>query len=76
VSLHYGYTGAERLGYALTLLGIVALITLWRAGPLRMPPTDDGGEQLTLFDQELDFWGDGEGGGNGEGVPLPQPGFF
>jgi hypothetical protein len=74
VSLHYGYTGAERLGYALTLLGIVALITLWRAGPLRMPPVDDRGEQLTLFDQELDFWGDGETGGNGDGVLLPQPG--
>ncbi|MBV9411210.1 MAG: hypothetical protein JO148_06415, partial [Acidimicrobiia bacterium] len=76
VSLHYGYTGADRLGYAMTLLGIVAIITLVRAGPMRMPPTDDRGEQLTLFDQELDFWSDGETGGNGEGVPLPEPGFF
>jgi len=73
VSLHYGYTTADRLGYALTLLGIVALIALVRAGPLNMPPGDDKGEQLTLFDQELDFWGNGETGGNGE-VLVPQPG--
>src|SRR5207248_10909421 len=32
VSLHYGYTGADRLGYALTLLGIVAVIALVRRG--------------------------------------------
>ena len=75
VSLHYGYTTADRLGYALTLLGIVALITLVRAGPMRMPPADDGGEQLSLFDQELDFWGNGEAGGDGEMlVPQPRPG--
>jgi hypothetical protein len=75
VSLHYGYTGADRLGYALTLLGIVAIITLLRAGAMRMPPADDRGEQLTLFDQELDFWGTREGGGNGEVlVPEPRPG--
>jgi hypothetical protein len=75
VSLHYGYTSVDRLGYALTLLGIVAIITFVRAGPMRMPPVDDRGEQLTLFDQELDFWGseDGDGGGNGE-VLVPQPG--
>jgi len=79
VSLHYGYTGADRLGYALTLLGIVAIVTLVRAGPMRMPPVDDDrGEQLTLFDQELDFWdGNGSGEGNGDGglfVPQPEPG--
>src|SRR4029077_985639 len=32
VALHYGYTGAERLGYALTLLGIVCVIALARKG--------------------------------------------
>jgi len=74
VSLHYGYTPADRLGYALTLLGIVALVTLARLGAMRMPPADDRGEQLTLFDQELDFWGS-EGGGNGETlVPQARPG--
>src|SRR5581483_11440299 len=40
VSLRYGYTGADRLGYATTLLVIVAIITLVRAGPMRMPPAD------------------------------------
>jgi len=75
VSLHYGYTPADRLGYALTLLGIVALVTLARLGAMRMPPADDRGEQLTLFDQELDFWGSEGGGGNGETlVPQARPG--
>jgi hypothetical protein len=74
VSLHYGYTPADRLGYALTLLGIVAVITLVRLGAMRMPPPTDDGEQLTLFDQELDFWGS-ETGGNGETlVPQARPG--
>jgi hypothetical protein len=75
VSLHYGYTGADRLGYALTLLGIVAVIALVRLGAMRMPPATDRGEQLTLFDEQLDFWADGEGGGNGEVlVPHARPG--
>ena len=74
VSLHYGYTPADRLGYALTLLGIVALITLARLGAMRMPPRTDKGEQLTLFDQELDMWGT-DPGGNGETlVPQTRPG--
>jgi len=74
VSLHYGYTPADRLGYALTLLGIVAVITLARLGAMRMPPRTDKGEQLTLFDQELDMWGT-EPGGNGETlVPQTRPG--
>jgi hypothetical protein len=71
VSLHYGYTPADRLGYAFTLLGIVAVVALVRLGAMRMPPPADEGEQLTLFDQELDFWGDGETGGNGETL-MPQ----
>jgi hypothetical protein len=75
VSLHYGYTGADRSGYALTLLGIVALIALIRLGAMRMPPASDRGEQLTLFDDQLDFWADGDGGGNGEAlVPQARPG--
>jgi hypothetical protein len=74
VSLHYGYTGADRLGYALSLLGIVALIALVRLGAMRMPPRSDRGEQLTLFDDQLDFWADGESGGNGEKlVPQARP---
>jgi hypothetical protein len=71
VSLHYGYTPADRLGYAFTLLGIVAVVALVRLGAMRMPPPTDEGEQLTLFDQELDFWGDGDTGGNGESL-MPQ----
>ncbi|TMK86891.1 MAG: hypothetical protein E6G57_11640 [Actinobacteria bacterium] len=75
VSLHYGYTGADRLGYALTLLGIVALIAIIRLGAMRMPPASDRGEQLTLFDDQLDFWADGDRGGNGEAlVPQARPG--
>jgi hypothetical protein len=71
VSLHYGYTGADRLGYALTLLGIVAMIALVRRGAQHMPPATTGGEQLRLFDDELDFWG--TEGGNGE-VLVQGPG--
>jgi hypothetical protein len=75
VSLHYGYTGSDRFGYALTLLGIVALIALIRLGAMRMPPADDRGEQLSLFDDQLDFWADGDIGGNGEAlVPQARPG--
>ncbi|MBV8304144.1 MAG: hypothetical protein JOZ04_08030, partial [Acidimicrobiia bacterium] len=89
VSLHYGYTPVDRLGYSFTLLGIVALIALVRLGAMPMPPSRDEGEQLTLFDQELDFWapgngpgtesrGNGEGAGNGEGGGngerlMPEP---
>jgi hypothetical protein len=76
VSLHYGYTGADRLGYALTLLGIVFLIALVRRGTMHMPPATDQGEQLRLFDDELDLWGSlGDGDGNGEVlVPEARPG--
>jgi hypothetical protein len=56
-------------------LGIVALIALIRLGAMRMPPADDRGEQLTLFDDQLDFWADGGSGGNGEAlVPQARPG--
>ncbi len=34
VSLHYGYSGVEIFSYALTLIGIVGLVYLWRAGPV------------------------------------------
>jgi hypothetical protein len=74
VSLHYGYTPPDRLGYALTLLGIVALVVLARLGVMRMPPATDEGEQLTLFDQELDFWGTGNGGNGETLVPQARPG--
>ncbi|MBV8161639.1 MAG: hypothetical protein JO265_12015, partial [Acidimicrobiia bacterium] len=76
VSLHYGYTTADRLGYALSLLGIVAAVALARLGAMRMPPGSDQGEQLSLFDTELALWG-ADDGGNGETFErqpeLPYP---
>ncbi len=37
VSLHYGYTWVEELGWLITLLGIVGVVLLWRAGPMAFP---------------------------------------
>jgi hypothetical protein len=77
VSLRYGYTGADRIGYALTLLGIVFLVALVRRGALHMPPADDHGEQLRLFDDQLDLWGTLDDDGHGDGevlVPDARPG--
>ncbi len=38
VELHYGYTKVEFLGYGVSLLGVVGLVWLWRAGAVTMPP--------------------------------------
>ncbi len=42
VRLHYGYTGLDLGSYALTVLGLLGLIALWRLGPVRFtdPPTE------------------------------------
>ncbi|WCO68516.1 hypothetical protein PO878_07215 [Iamia majanohamensis] len=37
VSLHYGRTSVDWAGYALTLLGLVGLVVLWRLGPVAVP---------------------------------------
>jgi hypothetical protein len=38
VELHYGYTGLDLASYAVTALGIVALVLLFRARPVRVKP--------------------------------------
>jgi hypothetical protein len=38
VSLHYGYTTVDYLGWFLTLLGVVGLVLLVRRRPLDLPP--------------------------------------
>lgn len=38
VSLHYGDTSVEYLGWIVTLLGLLGLVLLWRAGPMTFPP--------------------------------------
>ena len=38
VTLTYGTSWVEYLGYALTLLGLVLLVVLWRKGPVRYAP--------------------------------------
>ena len=40
VTLTYGTSWVEYLGYALTLLGLVLLVVLWRKGPVRYAPAD------------------------------------
>ncbi len=76
VSLHYGYTTVDYLGWFITLLGVVGLFFLVRRGPLDMPeprpwfparepvggPDDETGEEP------------GDGGGGGGGGPDPGSG--
>ena len=38
VALTYGWTGVDLASYGLSLLGLVALVLLWRAGPVAVPP--------------------------------------
>src|SRR5262249_26217709 len=38
VSLHYGNTPVDMLGWFVTLLGVGGLIVLWRAQPVVYPP--------------------------------------
>jgi hypothetical protein len=42
VTLTYGTSRIEYLGYALTLLGIVLVFVLWRKGPVRYAPITEG----------------------------------
>jgi hypothetical protein len=42
VTLTYGTSGIEYVGYALTLLGLVLLVVLWRKGPVRYDPVTEG----------------------------------
>jgi phosphomannomutase len=37
VTLHYGYTWVEELGWVIALLGLLGLVLLWRAGPILLP---------------------------------------
>jgi hypothetical protein len=56
VTLTYGTSRIEYLGYALTLLGIVLLFVLWRKGPVRYEPVTEG--PVVWRDGEL-RWHDG-----------------
>jgi hypothetical protein len=38
VTLTYGYTGIELGSYALSLLGLVGLVVMWRQGPVGLEP--------------------------------------
>lgn len=40
VSLHYGTTPVDVLGWVLTLLGIVGAVWLWRRGPMKFKPRE------------------------------------
>jgi uncharacterized membrane protein len=41
VELHYGYTGVDYLSWLLTILGIVGVVYLFRARPVRVPDPSD-----------------------------------
>jgi hypothetical protein len=37
VTLHYGYTPVDDFGWLLTIAGIIAVIVMWRMGPVIYP---------------------------------------
>ncbi len=65
VTLTYGTSWVEYLGYALTLLGLVLLVVLWRKGPVRYAPA--AAAPFMWEDGEL-HWHD-EPGPEATGVP-------
>jgi hypothetical protein len=68
VTLTYGTSWVEYLGYALTLLGLVLLVVLWRKGPVRY---ETAGGPVMWQDGEL-HWHD-EPGPEVPEVPEAQP---
>ena len=64
VTLTYGTSQIEYLGYLLTLIGIVGVIVLWRKGPVSYAPASTGPV----------VWEDGELRWHEEPpLPLPEP---
>jgi hypothetical protein len=37
VSMHFGMTTVDWSGWIITILGLIGLVLLWRAGPIAMP---------------------------------------
>ena len=73
VTLTYGTSWVEYLGYALTLLGLVLLVVLWRKGPVRYAPATAA--PFMWQDGEL-HWHDEpvpEAAGGGRGARRPTP---
>lgn len=71
VSLHYGWTPFDALGWAMTVVGLALVVVLARRGPVVVPeprPDEPDGEQL-----QLDFEPVPAGaGGNGAARPAEQ----
>lgn len=65
VRLHYGYTGLDLFSYALTALGLIGLVVLWRLGPVSYASTGS-----TVVDDAEGTDGDGEGT-DGPGFDRP-----
>jgi hypothetical protein len=57
VSLHYGWTGVDAVGWVLTLAGLVAVVLLVRRGPLAFPAPEDETEPDDELERgdELEF---------------------
>jgi hypothetical protein len=78
VELHYSTTPVEWAGWGITLLGLVGLVLLWRAGPLTMPEPRPwtrrparGSAELSLDDSDLPTireWATGP-----PSPPVPDP---
>jgi hypothetical protein len=54
VTLSYGWTAIDLLGWGLTALGLLGLVWLWRAGPVAMPETHREPEPDPDPDPDLD----------------------
>jgi uncharacterized membrane protein len=46
VELHYGYTGVDYLSWILTILGLIGVVYLFKARPVRVPDPGDPNELL------------------------------
>jgi hypothetical protein len=55
VSLHYGWTAVDGLGWLLTLAGVAAVVLLVRRGSLEFPPDDEPDEPVAERTQQLDL---------------------
>jgi hypothetical protein len=71
VSLHYGYTSVDYLGWFISLLGLVGLVLLVRRGRLDLPPP----RPWFPHDEPVDADGpDGNGVDGSPDEPEPAPG--
>ena len=72
VELHYGWTGIDLAGWALTALGLVALVVLARRRPVRLPapPPPLPADHVDPFAVDPPLTGPADDGGLDVAVPA------